>query len=198
MYLPDSAAPDRAHGDVVVSDTADGLHAIGAAHVALAIWARPTLPIVASLDLDAVDDLSFVLPFADDGDPALLADAHLVAGGYPSAAAATIGVDIAALAGLHRRIADATAITVRLDVIEGDACRRFHADYVSLRMLCTYWGAGTQWCRTATPQTVHDLPTGTIGIFKGRLAMEAPTILHRSPPSHTGCDPRLLLVLDPA
>ncbi len=198
MYLPGGAALPRAHDDVAVSAELEGLAAIGAAQVALALWPRPPLAIVDTIDLDTIDDLTFVLPFAGDGNPAVLAAARLAAGGYPPDAAAAIGTDIGALAAVHRRLADSAAISVRLDVVDGDACRRFHADYVSLRLLCTYRGAGTQWCRAAEPQRVHDLAAGTVGIFKGRLAMEEPSILHRSPPTPRGGHQRLLLVLDPA
>jgi hypothetical protein len=38
---------------------------------------------------------------------------------------------------------------------------------------------------------------GEVGIFKGRLWAEEPSILHRSPPIAASGERRLLLVLDP-
>ena len=87
-------------------------------------------------------------------------------------------------------------MAVRLDVVDTDACRRFHADYVPLRLLCTYVGPGTQWHRCDRADRVEQLAAGEVAIFKGRDALDPPVLLHRSPPiSRTG-ERRLLLVLD--
>ncbi|MGH1344586.1 MAG: DUF1826 domain-containing protein [Nannocystales bacterium] len=35
----------------------------------------------------------------------------------------------------------------QLSVVEHDGCRKLHVDHVSVRLLCTYSGPGTQWVR---------------------------------------------------
>lgn len=178
--------------DVAIGDAIHILDHILQSPVALAVWRRAAPAGIAMLDLDSVDDLSFTLDPNDD------AIAPLLDAGYPTDTARALRDDIAMLALAHRRLTGARTIAVRLDVIETDACHRFHADYVTLRMLSTYRGAATQWCRTATPDTIGQLGTGDVGVFKGRIAMEEPTILHRSPPVRAAGEQRLLLVLDPA
>lgn len=176
---------------VVSGNSADALDGIGLPDVALALWTRRAPVDINSVDLAMVDNVSF---HASGSAPI----APLRKAGYPMDVAAALADDIALLTVLQRRLTGVAAIKVRLDLIETDACRRFHADYVTLRMLCTYYGAGTQWCRTADAGTVHQLATGNVGVFKGRIAMEEPTILHRSPPLRVTGGQRLLLVLDPA
>lgn len=49
---------------------------------------------------------------------------------------------------LARRVALYTHrkhVRVRFDVVRTDSCRKFHQDYVALRLLVTYAGAGTEW-----------------------------------------------------
>jgi hypothetical protein len=195
MSSVDTLAPALSRDCLVSGDAIDVLDTIRVRHCALALWQRPAPAIVATLDLDSVDDISLVL---DARDGTLTARVALHAAGYPDAAATVVADDLTLLAAAFRRLAGSTAVAIRLDVVDTDACRRFHADYVSLRMLCTYRGAGTQWCRAASPDAVHTLATGTVGVFKGRLAMEEPAILHRSPPLRADGAQRLLLVVDPA
>ena len=71
------------------------------------------------------------------------------------------------------------------------------ADYVTLRLLCTYAGPGTQWCRAAAPDAIYEVPTGAVGVFKGRMLLDPPTVLHRSPPIAATGGQRLILVIDP-
>ncbi len=86
---------------------------------------------------------------------------------------------------------------LRLEVVETDACRRFHADFVTYRLLTTYCGAATQWVRSTQPETIETLRAGDVAIFNGRVLLEEPTILHRSPPIAGTGETRLLLVIDP-
>jgi hypothetical protein len=106
-------------------------------------------------------------------------------------------------------------IQARLEGITGDACRRFHADAVGLRLLCTYAGAGTEWLPLfgAEAARAHDpggapggapgplrLGTGDAAILKGDAHPSAPGrgLVHRSPPMDGVPVPRLLLRLDEA
>lgn len=53
--------------------------------------------------------------------------------------------DCTRLLASFRQLTGARAVVAGLAVIDGDQCRRFHADYVRLRLLCTYVGPGTEW-----------------------------------------------------
>lgn len=114
--------------------------------------------------------------------------------------------DVAALARTYASLMRLDWVAVRLDRVTGDACWRFHADYVSVRLITTYQGQGTQWLDQAAARrladggapTPHQLATGTVGLFKGRLLAPDTAIVHRSPPIAGTGEERLLLVIDPA
>lgn len=96
----------------------------------------------------------------------------------------------------------AHAVSVRLETIDGDACRRFHADYVMLRGLTTYAGPGTQWIPSdlgTDPDAadIWEIDRFALAVLKGRLWADEPAILHRSPPISGTGQRRLLLVIDP-
>ena len=42
------------------------------------------------------------------------------------------------------------------------------------------------------------MPTGAVAVFKGRMLLDPPTVLHRSPPITASGERRLLLAIDPA
>ncbi|MEH3104994.1 MAG: DUF1826 domain-containing protein [Sphingomonas phyllosphaerae] len=182
--------------DVAVGAQVEVLEGIGHEDTALAIWERPALPALHAaltlLDLDAVDDV-----VAEIATNAALDDL-LRAAGYPEAVVDAIAADIVLLAHHHAELTDADRLSLKLEVVETDACRRFHADYVTLRMLCTYVGPGTQWQRVADPDTIGQVPTGAVAVFKGRLLLDPPAVLHRSPPIIASGERRLLLAIDPA
>ena len=162
--------------------------------------------VVAGPWLSQVDDIADV--FETSTLPASLGP-RLVEAGYTEADAAALTADIVDLAATFTDIMDTDRVAIRLEVVETDACRRFHADYVTARLICTYVGPGTQWLDTrdaaalaagADPQTltIRQIGTGDVAIFKGRLwSPDAPAV-HRSPPiAGTGAR-RLMLVMDPA
>jgi hypothetical protein len=126
------------------------------------------------------------------------------------------------LADLTRRFAvlasktlDATAITLRLEVLADVACPRFHVDQTRLRLLCTYRGPGTEWlppgavdrralgngapnAQIADPAAVRSLAPFWVGILKGERypGNAGRGQVHRSPPVADGVPPRLLFCLD--
>lgn len=164
--------------------------------VDLALWERHLDPRVAqeiaAIDLDTVDDLLLTCEAAkvEEQFRALLLDS-----GYPPCP--VLVADVAMLAALHARLLGEQRVTIRLEVVETDACRKFHADFVTVRTITTYFGRGTQWMRGGEDQ-VHELAAGTVGLFKGRLAHGEPSILHRSPPIADSGETRLVLVIDSA
>lgn len=172
--------------------------------MALAIWQRSLDDDIAaeleSLMLDEVDDLLFVSEI--DALESALAEA-MEEGGYPDMPA--LRRDIVLLAERHAAVAGDRNVRIRLEVVETDACRKFHADYVKVRTITTYLGRGTQWIeaqsadRVGAPDgpEIRQLDAGHVGMFKGRLWQEMPTILHRSPPIGKSNEQRLVLVIDP-
>lgn len=115
---------------------------------------------------------------------------------------------VADVAALAKHFCDALALTrfeLRLEVVTTDSCRKFHADYVSARLITTYVGPGTDWldtreaealARGQEPGRINRMATGDVGLFKGKLATLHPAI-HRSPPISQSGETRLLLVLNP-
>ncbi|ETX11954.1 hypothetical protein OCH239_18995 [Roseivivax halodurans JCM 10272] len=111
--------------------------------------------------------------------------------------------DFGALADIFSDVMDARWLRLRLDVVTGNACRRFHVDRITARLVCTYRGTGTQYGTSETgddePQTIHTVPTGSPLVMLGTLWHVRPDqgLRHRSPPIEGGGETRLLLVLDP-
>lgn len=110
--------------------------------------------------------------------------------------------DVASLA--ERFLAELPAhwLRVRMDVVDDNACRRFHIDAVKARLICTYRGQGTEYGTTeqgAEPAHIHQVPTGCPVILRGTQWPESPEsgLRHRSPPIQGTGETRLLLVIDP-
>src|SRR6056297_3063190 len=131
-----------------------------------------------------------------------VSDACDVAGLDASAARDWLIEDIGALADCFAGLMRARFLRLRLDVIETDACRRFHIDAVTARLICTYRGTGTQYgisVEGEVPRRVFTTPTGVPLVLRGTLWPGNPPsgLLHRSPPIEGSGETRLLLVLDP-
>lgn len=173
----------------------------------LAVWTREgTAQAIHSLDLSTVDDVALVSPVAASRDAVRAA---LTGAGYDETTASSLATDIAALARTLADIVERDTVAIRLEVIETDACRRFHADYVTARLICTYVGPATQWLADADAAALRDgtdldqlsirqLGTGDVAIFKGREWSPDRPIVHRSPPIVDTGQQRLVLVVDPA
>ncbi|MGL6290573.1 MAG: DUF1826 domain-containing protein [Silanimonas sp.] len=101
--------------------------------------------------------------------------------------------------------------SLRLECIDDDGCRLFHADRVAARLLCTYVGAGTELLpeaaadRTRMGQgdnrhvvdadAIVRVSTGAVLLMRGDLSPHGPGVLHRSPPNPARA-PRLLAAVD--
>lgn len=117
--------------------------------------------------------------------------------------------DVAWLVAAYTCLLGARRIGLRLRVLEGAMCPRFHVDKVPLRLLTTYIGAGSEWLkeeaidrgqlRTAQPavDNIQRLQAGEVAILKGEkwLGNEGAGLVHRSPMTAPG-ERRLLLSLD--
>jgi hypothetical protein len=171
----------------------------------LAVWQRPTFADFTPLTTGTPADLRFT-----STPHALAADLTRALGeagfGGSEGLHAALVEDAVQLARLFCEAMGLARFELRLELVRTDSCRKFHADYVTARLITTYVGAGTDWidpqdaARIAaggTPQRVHRLAPFAVGVFKGKLASENPAI-HRSPPiAGNPGGVRLLLVLNP-
>ncbi len=110
--------------------------------------------------------------------------------------------DIAALSDIFAKLMDARWLRLRLNAVTTNACRKFHVDAITARLVCTYRGAGTQYGnapRGRSPDRVVTVPTGSPILLRGTLwpARTETPLLHRSPPIEGTGETRLVLVLDP-
>ncbi|MEJ8561131.1 DUF1826 domain-containing protein [Yoonia sp. GPGPB17] len=109
--------------------------------------------------------------------------------------------DIAALADLFTKLVQTPYLRLRLQPVTSNACRRFHTDVVTARLICTYRGQGTQYGTSSgerDPARVFSVATGAPILLRGTLWPEIPAsgLLHRSPPIEGTGQTRLVLVLD--
>jgi hypothetical protein len=173
----------------------------------LAIWQRRDLVVVPDVEtLDAVHDLALT---ATTEELRAATQVALFEANYPPAFIDALADDIAMLGGKLSALLDCSTLAVRLEVIETDACRKFHTDYVSLRLISTYVGGATQWLDDQDAMALRDgaalsslnvrsLATGDVALFKGRDWSALQAISHRSPPIASAGGRRLVLVIDPA
>ncbi|MEM8957693.1 MAG: DUF1826 domain-containing protein [Pseudomonadota bacterium] len=108
--------------------------------------------------------------------------------------------DVAALADTFTGIMDAPWLRLRLAVVTTNACRKFHVDAITARLVCTYRGTGTQYgvsVGDAAPDQVFTTPTAAPIVMRGTKWDTGVGLLHRSPPIEGTGETRLVLVLDP-
>lgn len=105
--------------------------------------------------------------------------------------------------------------TVRLKLIEGNECRKYHTDRYPLRLFTTYYGSGTEWLperavnRPALgnpnaqvlrdPSLVQQMETFEVGILKGEFhnrTKKSSGIVHRSPQIEGSGEKRVILRID--
>ncbi len=192
--------------EALLVDEPDGLASIHWPGTALVVWRRQVpeglVTLVDGLPFAELPRLRLEAVAAEEAGTAVAARLGARAGTL-----APLVADVADLARLFARIVETSLIRLRLEAIRDDACRRFHADQVRCRLLCTYRGPATEWIPRAVvraaedgyvaepdPAAIRRLERFEVGLFAGALAPEP--CVHRSPPlSGTGRD-RLLLVID--
>lgn len=183
----------------------DALRQIGAEGIAAAIWQRERSAAFAGW-IDALPAAQLPRLRTTLGHETVAAAVHAAcdnAGTPRGTMRDWLAEDAAALAQLFSAITDAPMLQLRMDVIDSNACTRFHLDRVSARLLCTYRGAGTEYGAARpreAPAHIARVPTGAAALFRGALWSdgEATELLHRSPPVVGTGETRLLLVLDTA
>ncbi len=189
---------------VGLADSPEGMNLIHAKGAAATIWRRqPSREFQAwidGLDPACLPEARIVLP------PRAVRDAvqHVcIRAGMPAVEHGDLlADDISALAEVFSTIMSAPLLRLRLEVVNDNACCKFHIDAVTARLVCTYRGTGTQYGISTdgeVPKRVFTVPTGAPIILRGTLWPNPPPsgLLHRSPPIEGTGESRLVLVLDP-
>lgn len=187
-------------GPVVAGNTPDVFTRLFNPGVQLVLWHRSRAAApdwIDALECAAVEDINTEIRGPDFTPQIwrLLCDA-----GYPGTITGqAMSDEIGLLAWSFSQLMSCSRLQLRLAVIEDDSCWKFHMDYVKARLLMPLSGPGTQWTDISLGKDapIHQLDPGDVGIFKGRLWVEEPMILHRSPPIAGSGQTRLLLTLDP-
>ena len=159
----------------------------------LALWQRSLAPdLVRRLDRLSVEDLPVARFLTTPEDAGRKIAASLLASGLPDTSLMTaLGQDMAHLVTVFAAAAKSPSVDVRIEAVEGDACRRFHTDVSAARLVTTYIGPGTVWVppdwadealrlQEAFTGTLWEMPRFSVGMFGGS---EAPGggLVHRSP-----------------
>ncbi len=85
---------------------------------------------------------------------------------------------------------------LRLELVDRQSCPKFHHDRVSIRLIVSFAGGGTQYVHRIDPDRIHQAETGALVFLKGATHPTfAESVFHRSPPTKSG-ERRLCLVLD--
>lgn len=126
--------------------------------------------------------------------------------------------DIVSLLRIFRDIAPRTQVRFFFGPVRSDRCRKFHADYVDHRLICTYLGPGTEWVpsewvnRAAlrnpparfeeanaaiVPDSaaVQHARAGEVLLMKGEKSAPGRGLVHRSPPVEAKNATRVVLIL---
>ena len=111
-------------------------------------------------------------------------------------------VEAAISADVFSGLTPAACFRLRFEVVTRNACRKFHVDAVTARLVCTYRATGTEYgisTNGRVPRRVFTVPTGAPMLLRGTPWLERPKsgLLHRSPPIEGTRETRLALVLDP-
>lgn len=189
---------------VSFADDAAALRTFVQPSCAALIWRRRTPPEMQSwldrLDPEAMPRGRVILPPS----AARTTVGHLcyISGLAEGPETAWLQDDIASLADIFCELMNAKFLRLRLDVVTTNACRKFHTDAVTARLVCTYRGTGTQYGTStdgSDPKRVFTVQTGAPVLLRGTLWPERPSsgLMHRSPPIEGTSETRLVLVLDP-
>ena len=184
-----------------IADNAQTLDAIREENVSIAIWERPILSSLLGLKLDNIVDTRFMVDIDDL--PDTLSEAMDGAGHERGAVRDLLHADILMLANRFADIMQSDYVEIRLKHVTTNACKKFHSDYVSARLITTYLGQGTQWldsgdmANSCDPEVIQQMQAGDVALLKGKIWSEDTPAIHRSPPIESTNEGRLMLVINP-
>lgn len=109
-----------------------------------------------------------------------------------------LAVAITGLATRFAALMRCDTVRIRLEGVTGNACRKVHADYTDLRLICTLAGPGTDYTLGDDPDApLLRVAPGVVALFKGHMFGPGHSAcLHRSPPIEGSGEGRLVLVID--
>ena len=112
-----------------------------------------------------------------------------------------IANDVQKLSNAFADILSLSHVKLRIERVYDNACRKFHKDNVRARLICTYYGPGTEYgiaLLGEQPALIKSVPAGCPVIFKGKKwPINSPAVLlHRSPPIEGTDITRLVIVID--
>jgi hypothetical protein len=218
MILDRPAAPTSQRTSVIV-DEPDGLVAIHRPDVNLCVWRRPLDPGFAAWLAAVRDAVDTAVEVTLDG---LFPDASRLVAGFPAGAGRdALKRDVEEVARRYARVMGVARVDASLATVSRDMCRKFHADYIGVRLLCTYSGPGTEWVddafvnraapldpdqaftdanRALVPDLRHvrALGAGDVGLLKGHAwpGNDGHGVVHRSAPVEALGLRRVVLKLD--
>ena len=203
MNVVQRISPETVPG-VRLVDSIDELKQIGQSDCAAVVWnrtiSRDALNWVDQIDVDLLPSIRVILPPHQVCDAmSKLCDIDKTPKGPHRD---WLVNDIATLAEAFADQTRTPYLRLRLSVVTTNACRKFHVDAITTRLICTYRGTGTQYglsANGADPETVVTVRAGSPIVLRGRLWPNDPpsNVLHRSPPIEGSGETRLVLVLDP-
>ncbi|QRM33208.1 DUF1826 domain-containing protein (plasmid) [Microvirga sp. VF16] len=83
--------------------------------------------------------------------------------------------DLSFLGLMFEQLTGAQRLCLRLDVIEDDACRKFHVDNVFYRLVTTYRGPGTQWLPPHVSSPSRRAPRSQVTTSDSLIAVGSPS-----------------------
>lgn len=196
----------------VFGNTPDCLTDIFADHINLAVWERTiparTCQFVSAYARAAGARDRFISIEPGEGAQDLLPEWALQLDGAQDWLA-----DIRNLTDMYHCLFEPARIGIRLHLLNGTTmCPRFHTDRVSVRLLCTYQGPGTEWLpewaarrpkqsgplpdQVVQPHHICQIPSRAVALLKGEAweGNEGRGLIHRSP--ETGQEPRMVVGFD--
>jgi hypothetical protein len=183
---------NAAHLDIcpaVRTPTVAGIEALFDPHVHLVVWER-TDDVAAACAAHWPATIGRMMRTirVDRLDPANVAATLAL----PEAAPVT--ADVLMLCDLFATLTGTATLGIRVDITSRATCPRMHADHVTLRMMTTYRGPGTEWLQDRNTAQAR---AGDVLFAKGELwpDLRSGPCVHRSPEPRSG-ETRVLLTLD--
>ncbi|ALO45395.1 DUF1826 domain-containing protein [Pseudohongiella spirulinae] len=192
------------------TNTPAGLSAIYSEGINLAEWQRPSATAVRGFASELVRhkpnfSLCQILPADVDAEAlaALIPDTNKTL----KHARIAFLQDIRLLCDMYACLFDLQQIGLRMTVLNRAMCPKFHVDQVVCRLICTYFGAGTEWLpesavNRAGPELqmatdIQCINEGHVALLKGEKwpGNAGRGIVHRSPAA-SASRPRLVMTLD--